>query len=45
MWFKSCIANFNKKYNVQAVLDSYVDDAFGGDMSYTTAYRLIQYIT
>ena len=45
LWFNSCIANFNKKFNVQAVLDSYVDDAFGGDMSYATAYRLIQYIT
>ena len=45
LWFNSCIANFNKKFNVQAVLDSYVDDAFGGDISYATAYSLIQYIT
>ena len=45
MWFNSCIANFNKKFNVQAVLDSYVDNGFGGDISYATAYSLIQYIT
>ena len=45
LWFYSCIANFNKLYKVRAVLDSYVDDAFGGDNSYSTAGGLIQYIT
>ena len=45
LWFKSCITNFNKTYKAQAVLGSYVDDAFGGDKSYSTAQALIQYIT
>ena len=31
-------------YNAQAVLRSYVDDAFGDDLSYSTAKDLIQYI-
>ena len=39
------MTNFNKKYKVQAVLGSYVDDAFGGDRSYSTARALILFIT
>ena len=34
LWFTSCLSNFNKKYRARAVLSSYVDDAFGGDMAY-----------
>ena len=45
LWFASCRSNFNKKFRAHAVLGSYVDDAFGGDNSYSTAEALIQYIT
>ena len=45
LWFKSCIANFNREFNKRAVLGSYVDDAFGGDVSYSTAQALIDYVT
>ena len=45
LWFKSCITRFNWEFNANAVLGSYVDDAFGGDVSYATAKELIEYVT
>ena len=45
LWFKSCLSNFNKKYRARAVLDSYVDDGFGGDNAYSIAQALISFIT
>ena len=45
LWFASCLANFNQRFRANAVLGSYVDDAFGGDNSYSTARALIRYIT
>ena len=45
LWFKSCLINFNKKYKTRAVLGSYVDDAFGGDMTFSVADELIHFAT
>ena len=45
LWFKSCIVRFNQKYNSAAVLDSYVDDAFGGARTLLLAAKLIAFIT
>ena len=45
LWFTSCITNFNREFKAKAVLGSYVDDAFGGDVSYATAQALIDYVT
>ena len=45
LWFDSCRSNFNKEFRAHAVLGSYVDDAFGGDNSFSTSEAFIKYIT
>ena len=45
LWFQSCIIRFNQMHNSNAVLGSYVDDAFGGATTRQLAAKLIQFIT
>ena len=45
LWFESCIIRFNQMHNSNAVLGSYVDDAFGGATTRQLAVKLILFIT